>query len=257
MKKIIEKKILEVESRHAFTPSWIAIFFNPFFIIRRHLYKAVNEFSQSCQKDARILDVGCGIKPYRPLFKTDSYIGIDVKGGGHDDTHKTVDFFFDGTHIPFEKNEFDAVLATEVFEHAQDLDGLISEIYRALKPNGSIFITMPFVWPEHETPYDFRRFTSFEHNRILGQYGFHDIIIKPTTGVFGTCGQVLSDFLLHQFASGISKASSKGMGYKIKFITTRLFILLICFPVQLLFLSLDALFQKKGLTCDYTVTAKK
>ena len=257
MLKKIERTVLEHEKRHSFKPEWYGIFFNPFFIARRELYEAVLNFSQTIPKTARILDVGCGIKPYRHLFAGNEYVGIDVQGGGHDDKAKDVTHYFDGTNIPFPEESFDIVISTQVFEHAKNLEALVSEIHRVLKVGGTLFVTMPFVWPEHEIPFDFRRLTSFGHRELLERHNFFTEKIVPTTGVFGTCGQILSDFFVSATNSLLGRMSSAGFGHKIKFILARLSVFLICFPVQLFFIVLDSIFQRKGLTLDYVVYAKK
>ena len=38
-----------------------------------------------------------------------------------------------------------------------------------------IFVTTPFIWEEHETPYDFQRYTSFGIKKLFEKHGF-DII---------------------------------------------------------------------------------
>lgn len=255
MLKQIENAIVALERKHSFDPAWYSIVFNPFFITRRALMKEVRAFAETVGADKKILDVGCGIKPYRDLFKTHDYIGIEVSGGGHSDEAKSADHFFDGQNIPFPDNDFDVIICSEVLEHTLDPEYLLKEMRRVLRPDGTLFLTMPFVWPEHETPYDFQRFTSFKHARLLKKNDFKNIVIKQTTGVFGTCGQILSDFFISFLTQSISTMSSAGLGHKIKFALHRMVIFVFCFPVQLLFLILDNLFKKQGITLDYIIEA--
>ncbi|MEI9999016.1 MAG: methyltransferase domain-containing protein [Verrucomicrobiota bacterium] len=56
---------------------------------------------------------------------------------------------------------FNAVVSTEVLEHLFNYDEILSELWRVLRPNGRLFLTTPFIWPEHEQPYDCARHTSF------------------------------------------------------------------------------------------------
>ena len=70
------------------------------------------------------------------------------------------DTTYDGGALPFSDNYFEGVLAFQVLEHVENLDFTISEIHRVCKPDGNVLITMPFIWPEHEMPYDFSRLTS-------------------------------------------------------------------------------------------------
>lgn len=256
MLKKIENIIIAIERKHAFDPAWYSIIFHPFFITRRALVKKMRVFAIECGENKKILDVGCGVKPYRELFKADTYIGIDVDGGGLSDEVKKVDHFFDGKNIPFPDGHFDVVICSEVLEHAEYPEYLLKEMRRVIRPEGKLFLTMPFVWPEHGIPFDFQRFTTFKHLKILKENDFENITIEPTTGAFGTCGQILSDFFVYMLTQKISNMSSAGLGHKIKFILQRLVIIFFCFPTQLIFLGLDVLFNKKGLTLDYAIKAK-
>jgi len=113
----------------------------------------------------RLLDVGCGNKPYRSLFQTDEYIGIDISTSLHNQS--CFDKTFDGLHIPFPDECFDSVLCTEVLEHAVDPSKLMSEIIRVLKPGGHAFITVPMFINHHETPFDFRRYTYYGVKQLV------------------------------------------------------------------------------------------
>lgn len=252
--EFLSKKIKNYESTLAFKNYWYGIFINPFFITRKQLYEKIDEFSSSLGPVLKILDVGCGAKPYETLFNCEKYIGIDIKGGGLDDTTKKVDKFFDGKKIPYPANTFDVVIATEVLEHVQSTERLLEEMKRVLKPKGKIFLTMPFVWPEHGIPYDFQRYTSYKHKDILIKQGFKKITIQGTTGVFGTCGQLLSDFLYDQINK---KIWSTKIRYGIQFLLVRILTICFCFPIQLVFEIADRCARRKGIPLDFIVTANK
>src|SRR3989344_8474879 len=225
-----------------FKPSWYTIFVNPYFIARKNLYKEILIFSKNIRRK-KILDLGCGSKPYASLFEENIYIGIEIENGGHKNSSKSSDIFFDGQVIPFDDVSFDVVICTQVLEHAEDPDRLIKEAYRVLKYDGLLYLTCPFVWPEHEVPYDFRRYTQFGLRKLAGRE-FNLIHIKPTAaGIFATCGQLLSAFLFELVGKN--------------FFLRTLMALLICFPIQLAFLILDFLFRHKGMNLDYVVIARK
>ena len=127
---------------------------------------------KSFLKDGKILDVGCGKKIYRNIFLKNEYLGIDVKVSGRKKEEKYADLYFDGENIPFEDNYFDFIICTEVLEHCSNPSKLISEIYRVLKAKGRALITVPFIWGEHEIPYDFRRYTSYGFKKDIKNVGF-------------------------------------------------------------------------------------
>ncbi len=168
--------------RLMFEPGFLGFLVNPFYTIRAALFRSVAKLSPSV--GGRILDVGCGAKPYALLFAhAEEYIGIDIETSGHDHGRSKVDIFYDGKSIPFEDGSVDTVVSFEVFEHVFDLDGLLHEIRRVLRPDGKLVFTMPFAWPEHEEPYDFGRYTSFGIADKLSKCGY-EVESMAKTGHF-------------------------------------------------------------------------
>ncbi|MBN9380255.1 MAG: methyltransferase domain-containing protein [Chitinophagaceae bacterium] len=143
---------------------------HPFYFIRQGLYKGI--LSKSGALKGRLLDFGCGSKPYRSLFDVEEYIGVDYYNEGHPHDNEQIDFFYDGKKLPFCDQNFDSVLCSEVFEHVFNLDEALAEINRVLKTDGRILITCPFVWNEHEVPHDYARYTRFALEDILKRAGF-------------------------------------------------------------------------------------
>lgn len=143
---------------------------NPFYIIRRSLLKNIMRFSESLS--GRMMDFGCGSKPYRSIFHVTEYIGVDFENEGHPHDNEQIDVYYDGKHLPFEDESFDSVLCSEVIEHVFNLSATLNEINRVMKTGGNILITCPFVWNEHEVPLDYARYTRFALRDILGKSGF-------------------------------------------------------------------------------------
>ncbi len=48
-----------------------------------------------------------------------------------------------GEHLPFEDESFDFVISLAVLEHVQNVDEVISETYRVLKPGGKVYFEVP------------------------------------------------------------------------------------------------------------------
>lgn len=132
----------------------------------------------------RLLDVGCGAKPYAPLFaaKVDSHVGLDLATSPHDQS--TVDIYADAASLPFADNSFDTVLCTEVLEHLPEPCRAIDELHRVLKPNGRIILTCCQTFQLHEQPRDFYRFTRFGLAHLLSR--FCDLEIETLVPVGGT-----------------------------------------------------------------------
>ena len=177
-----------------FGESLLGVFINPFYISRRALLRGIRQHSENIVS-GRLLDVGCGSKPYRDLFSVDEYIGLDIETSGHDHSSSKVDIFYDGVTIPFNNNHFDHVFSSEVFEHVFNLDILLSEINRVTRKGGSLLITLPFCWDEHEIPYDFARYTSFGIQSILERHGYKVISSLKTTSYIETIFQMLAAYV--------------------------------------------------------------
>lgn len=196
------KNLLEKER---FNPGIIGFFINPYYFIRRGLYKGIKQ--QAVHLDGKLMDFGCGSTPYKTLFNVKEYIGVDIRESGNHKEHKNVDVFYDGKVIPFEDEVFDSVFTSEVFEHVFNLDEIVTEINRVLKINGKILITVPFVWDEHEVPYDFGRYTSYGITHVLEKHGFEVINLYKTTSFVKTIFQLWNSYLFqHVFRYAIIKA---------------------------------------------------
>ena len=180
--------------RIIFGDSLLGLFINPFYISRRALLRSIRKHAQKIT-GWRLLDVGCGSKPYKSLFFVDEYIGLDVEESGHDHASSDIDILYDGTTIPFEDESFDHVFSSEVFEHVFNLDKLVSEINRVTKKNGTLLITLPFCWDEHETPYDFARYSSFGIHNILENHGYSIVDTIKTTTYISTIFQMLAAYI--------------------------------------------------------------
>lgn len=124
--------------------------------------------------DVPTLDLGCGSARISNYFlKKSLYFGIDVDDRVSKKLKSEIHFkIYDGKYLPFTDREFDQVVAMEVFEHIDDLHTTIEEIHRVLKPGGRIIVTVPFIWCEHETPTDYRRFTAEGLKNTMESYGF-------------------------------------------------------------------------------------
>lgn len=161
---------MKILSQHFFNGSLVSIFFNPFFFARRGLYKNIKSLGQ--EVTGKTLDVGCGQKPYENLFAASDYIGMDIEQSGHDHATSKIDIFYNGKTFPFENQSFDSVVCNQTIEHIFNPDEILQEINRVTKLGGIFMLSVPFVWDEHEQPYDYARYSSFGLSFLLQKYGF-------------------------------------------------------------------------------------
>jgi SAM-dependent methyltransferase len=88
---------------------------------------------QGIQKHHRILDYGCGAGVYVQYLRDQGFehaVGYDPY----------VEAFADPARL---QEQYDAVLAQDVIEHADDPDAMLQEILSSLKPNGLLYLGTP------------------------------------------------------------------------------------------------------------------
>lgn len=181
-------------AQQQFFPSGIGIILSPSFLIRRGLAHAIAPEAKAFS--GRILDFGCGSKPYESVFLNASeYIGVDIEVSGHNhaELNSKIDVFYDGSKLPFENDEFDGVVAFEVFEHVFEPDVVIPELHRVMKAGGALIVTTPFVWPEHEEPYDYARYSTFGLKHLFEKHGFKVSKVVRVGTSYETVFQILSN----------------------------------------------------------------
>jgi SAM-dependent methyltransferase len=230
--------------KEAFLITPLSMVINPLYIIRRGLFRAIADIAPNIGGD--ILDFGCGSKPYEALFNNaKSYIGVDIESSGHDHKNSKVDFFYDGKQLPFPDEYFDAVVCFEVFEHIFNLEEVLAEIRRVLKPNGQLLLSVPFAWDEHEVPYDFARYTSYGITSIVTNAGFEQTKhIKTTTYVLA----VFQIFIAYLYQYALPRGGFMG----------GLSQLSVIFPLNVIALLFDvALPRRFEYFCNNVVLAKK
>lgn len=194
------KQIKRLIQREKFHPTLLSFFINNNFLIRKSIRNSIIKYNSYLS--GSLLDFGCGTKPYKKLFlNVDSYIGVDYKIEGREEKQKEVDFFYDGKTIPFKDQEFDSILSTEVLEHVFNIDEILCELNRVLKLNGQAIITTPFMWEEHEMPYDFARYTPPALEYLYQKHGF-EVIHKHKTG---NQIEVIFQFSINYFKNSIPK----------------------------------------------------
>ena len=181
-----------------FHPSLLSFFINPFFLGRSAMYLNVKKYSSNIK--GKTLDVGCGSKPYSALFKNvTEYVGMDIEQSGHKHDLSHIDVFYDGKKFPFEENTFDSLVFFEVLEHVFNPNEFMKEIHKVVKPDGLCLVTIPFIWGEHEQPYDFARYSSFGLKHVFNTNGFEIIHHKKYLTDFRLIFLLINSYLYTMF----------------------------------------------------------
>jgi SAM-dependent methyltransferase len=160
---------------------------------RVYLDRFAQNAAASVPPGALVLDAGAGNSPYRTHFET---AGHRYESADFAELKKT--YARDLTYrcrlesIPVEDARFDLVLCTQTLEHLPEPLAALREFRRVLKPAGSLWLSAPLFFPEHEAPYDFYRYTQYGFRYLLEQAGFKVQRIEWLEGYFGTLSYQLS-----------------------------------------------------------------
>lgn len=159
-------------------------FRSPLYLHLRPLWLALEEALGTCE--GRVLDIGCGMQPYRHMLRADivEYVGVDRAG---ELTRPTL--VGTAEDLPVSAASFDVVLCTMLLEHVVDPRRVLAEARRVLKPGGRAILTVPGVWPSHEAPHDYWRFTRFGLEQLLVEQGFSGSI-TALGGLWAVVGQM-------------------------------------------------------------------
>jgi SAM-dependent methyltransferase len=202
--------------------------------------------SISLYAKGKLLDIGCGNKPYKGLFegKIEGYTGCDVVQS----SLNQVDVICEATMLAFEKEQFDTVFSTQVIEHVSDSQKMLGEAFRVLRKGGNIILSAPFCWELHEEPHDFFRFTKYGLTALFEQAGFEVKSIKENGGKWAAIFQLNLNVIYSIFQKkSIFVKLIKGL-----FINLHLTAL-----VNYIALKLDKRFYSDLLTLNYVVVARK
>jgi SAM-dependent methyltransferase len=185
-----------------FHPSRLGLVLNPYYFLRRGLLTEVKATAGTLK--GKLVDFGCGSQPYRRYFTAvDSYIGMDIEASGHDhgELNSLIDVYYDGKNWPFETGSIDNIFSSETFEHVFNLPENLAEMHRVLKPDGTLFATIPFAFPEHEHPYDYARYTIFGLRDLLAKAGFDKIEIRKSGTAVTAISQLWSAYIFQNIGA--------------------------------------------------------
>ncbi|OHB71654.1 MAG: hypothetical protein A2W23_07370 [Planctomycetes bacterium RBG_16_43_13] len=152
----------------------------------------------------RLIDIGCGMKPYENLLApyVSEHVGVDHKDSIHN--RSNVDLVGTAYKIPVEDGSFNAVICTAVLEHLEEPEQALRECHRVLKLNGVAIYMVPFIWHLHEEPRDFYRYSKYGLRYLFEKVGFEIEEIKALSGFWVTFGQ-LSVYNIYRFHRGFLK----------------------------------------------------
>jgi SAM-dependent methyltransferase len=156
--------------------------------------RRLEEFLKRYATDKPVLNLGAGgdIYGYRRFFP--NVLMVDV------DPLRKPDIVADAHNLPFRDQEFEVVLCAEVLEHTRDPQQVISECYRVLKIGGQLILTTRFIYPLHDAPIDYWRFTRPNLMKLFNE--FSKVEIEAETREFTTLAVLIERIIFQTKVRG-------------------------------------------------------
>ncbi len=140
-----------------------------------------------------IVDIGCADQYMRSLIHADHhYIGLDYYDTATHWYQTRPHVFADAQQLPFADASVDNILLLDVLEHLPQPELCIDEIARILKLHGHCILQVPFLYPIHDKPLDFQRWTCYGLQQLARQHALQLTAIKITGKPLETAALLLN-----------------------------------------------------------------
>lgn len=177
----IEKDLSQARERQYFSPAFLVQHQRVSRLIDQHV-------------SGRAIDLGCGTMPFRESMERRAviYHSIDMRPRS-----EGASCVGDIRHLPMvSDSSYDSAICLEVLEHIPNPFQAIDEIYRVLKPSGTLIVSVPHLSRLHDEPHDYFRFTDHGLRHLLEYAGFEVLDLQEKGGLFSFLGHQVSTLLL-------------------------------------------------------------
>jgi len=200
--------------------------------------------AEEWKKDYICIDVGGKNKRKKGEFQLSKYIDNPICVNLNPAVEP--DYLCDARNMPFDNEYADIIICSEMLEHVDGVDDVLKEIHRVLKPNGKIYICVPFSMHVHSAPYDYGRYTACFWEQHLNKFGFEILELEEQGGYWATKINMNKRFL-------------KCFRRKNRYNPFLVIVYLVCVIQRMLWLVLESINPMKeiGYTTGYGIVVKK
>ena len=142
----------------------------------------------------RLLDVGCGEMPYRPLFQphVGEIVGMDTWDNPRAALRGAIEA------IPADDASFDVVLCLQVLEHVDDPAQGVRELARVTRPGGRVLLSTHGAMVYHPNPVDLWRWTGAGLERLFSENGdWASVTVSAGSGTASSLAMLNAIYLEH------------------------------------------------------------
>ncbi len=164
---------------------------SPTWVVRAPLAAWLRAQAREAGAQYRVLDVGCGVKPYYPFFaeRASEYVGVDVV------PNPAAELLGPVEALPVDDGSFDLVLCTQVLEHCDDPAQAVRELRRVVAPGGRVLASTHGVQVYHPSPQDLWRWTHEGLRRLFEQNaGWNSVAVTPAAGTASALAMLLGTY---------------------------------------------------------------
>jgi SAM-dependent methyltransferase len=162
-------------------------------VVRDYSIKQKLQLIKSYHPQGKLMDLGCGLGYFLDgtiRDKTFDAIGVDVSQEAIDFVHQKFGYpvLNEAELDTLEQESFDVITQWHVLEHVHKLNERMQQLYRLLKPNGTLFIAVPNsnswdakhykeFWDGYDVPRHLYHFNQQSFSMLMQKHGF---IVKET-----------------------------------------------------------------------------
>ncbi|MFN8223043.1 MAG: class I SAM-dependent methyltransferase [Gaiellales bacterium] len=142
----------------------------------------------------RLLDIGCGEKPYEPIFApyVSSYVGVDPVDNPRAEVKGAAEA------LPLDDGCSDVTICIQVLEHVEDPAAVVRELHRVTAPGGRVLLSTHGVMVFHPNPVDRWRWTHQGLEKLFADAGeWASVRVTPSSGTTACLAMLTSIYLDH------------------------------------------------------------
>jgi len=139
----------------------------------------------------RVLNAGAGNRDISALIDGE-LVTQDIAEGLH---NERIDILSPLDRIPVADGYFDGIICNAVLEHVENPEDVVAEFARVCRPGGVLYLTVPFLQPEHLDPADYQRYTADGLRGLVTRHHFEVVSCDSPHNVYATLAWIAMEWL--------------------------------------------------------------